>query len=356
MAGGAYCPPVLFDERPKTMAKASIIPIFIPHAGCPHDCVFCNQRSISGTVKAPSSDEIDSLIKNALSCAKEAPEVAFYGGSFTSLPESQQEAYLSVAHSYIKAGSVEKIRVSTRPDSVTTAALERLAAYGVKTVELGAQSFDDAVLKKAGRGHDVNAIVKASTLVSRSGLDLVLQLMAGLPGDSDDGFIKSCKCAVRLKPNAVRIYPVVVLKETPLFKLWEAHLYSPPDVQSAVSICARALSIFLEAGITVIRLGLNPSEELSGGEAVAGAYHPAFGELVWSKLYQDKILARLDGNASGKDIKIYVHPKRASIAVGHKKSNIKKITERFQPSSIKIIPTAQSLDDICISVESKPDT
>ena len=258
--------------------RRRILPIFVPHAGCPNDCVFCNQKRISGSPRPASAR----TVREALDALPEGAGygLAFYGGSFSAIEPAEQIELLAAAQPYRERGTVTAIRVSTRPDAVDETALARLKRYGVKTVELGAQSMSDRVLL-------------ASALVRKAGLGLILQMMTGLPGSDRDTDVAAARAIAALHPDGVRIYPTVVIRDTALETLWRAGRYTEHTVEDAVEICARIVPVFEEAGIPVIRLGLNPTEELSGGAAVAGAYHPALGELVRSRILRQVAVARL---------------------------------------------------------------
>ena len=271
-------------------ARASIIPVFIPHWGCPHACVFCNQRRISGVKHPADAETVRAEVERARAVLPrgERAELAFYGGSFTAIPAEQQEALLSAAKAYLDEGVLSSIRLSTRPDAIDADVLSRLHRYGVETIELGAQSLCDEVLQCAHRGHTAADVENASRLIRASGFRLILQMMTGLPGDSPERSIRTAKKIIALKPDGVRIYPTVIVRDTELYDRWRAGEYREHTVEDAVALCARLLPLFEKAGIPVIRLGLNPTEELSGGAAVAGAYHPALGELVRSRILRNR--------------------------------------------------------------------
>ena len=266
--------------------RKRIIPVFVPHLGCPNDCVFCNQRTISGSLRPAGPQDVVRALEEARRMTESA-ELAFYGGSFTNLPEEQQRALLEAAQPYRAEGFLRSLRVSTRPDAVTAPGLAMLMAYGVETVELGAQSMEDRVLRLSGRGHTAEDTVRASTLVKEAGLRLILQMMTGLPGASPESDLRTAQAIAALGPDGVRIYPTVILRGTALESLWREGKYRAHNISDAVETCAPIAARFLGEGIPILRLGLNPTEALSGGEAVGGAYHPALGELVYSKLYLD---------------------------------------------------------------------
>ena len=314
--------------------RRRILPIFVPHAGCPNDCVFCNQKRISGSL-LPASAETVRIAVSTLAPGS-GYELAFYGGSFTAIPETEQEVLLAAALPARESGAVSAIRVSTRPDAITEEKLARLRLYGVVTVELGAQSMCNEVLLRSGRGHTSEDTVKAAKLVKDAGFTLILQMMTGLPGGDDARDIETARAIAALRPDGVRIYPTVIIQNTPLEELWRAGKYRAHTVEDAVRVCARILPIFDSAGIPVIRLGLNPSDELSGGAAVAGAYHPALGELVRSRLWRDKAEAMLSGVEPGEEVVLGVARSRISVMTGQHRANVSYLQERFALRSVRI--------------------
>ncbi len=269
-----------------------IIPFFIPHSGCPHQCVFCNQKNITGQTNPVDPSTIPRKIIEYLSInnSGKAVHVAFYGGSFTALPFEIQRAYLIAVQPFITSGRIEGIRLSTRPDCITNEVLALLKEYHVTTIELGAQSMDDAVLKTSGRGHTANDTIDAARLIKANDFLIGLQLMPGLPGDSADSFMQTIDTVIELKPDFVRIYPALVIKDTPLEDLYRSRRYKPLSLDDAVALCREALERFELAGIEVIRIGLQPTEELERpGTIIGGPYHPAFRQLVESSILLDKM-------------------------------------------------------------------
>ena len=339
-------------------ARASIIPVFIPHWGCPHACVFCNQRRISG-VKHPATAEtvIEAVERAKTVLSHDAkPELAFYGGSFTAIPAPQQEALLGAAKAYLDEGVLSSIRLSTRPDAIDDEVLSRLHRYGVETVELGAQSLCDEVLMRSHRGHTAEDVENASRRIKSSGFRLILQMMTGLPGDSPERSMRTAEKIISLKPDGVRIYPTVIVRDTELFDLWQAGEYREHTVEDAVSLCARLLPMFEKAGIPVIRLGLNPTDELSAGAAVAGAYHPALGELVRSRILRNRAEDLLSGALPGSIVTLFVHPRKLSQMAGQHRCNIAFLQEKFSLASLRILPDAAlAEDEICIEMKKEPE-
>ena len=314
--------------------RRRILPIFVPHAGCPNDCVFCNQKRISGSLLPASAETVRAAV-SAIAPGS-GYELAFYGGSFTAMPEAEQEELLAATVPARQSGAVATLRVSTRPDAVTEEKLARLRRYGVETVELGAQSMCDEVLRRSGRGHTSLDTVKAAKLVKDAGFTLILQMMTGLPGSDDTRDIASARAIAALLPDGVRVYPTVILRNTPLYDLWQAGEYREHTVEDAVRVCARILSIFEDAEIPVIRMGLNPSDELSGGGAAGGAYHPALGELVRARLWRDRAEALLSGIEPGADAVLAVSPNRVSVMTGQHRCNLSYLQERFSLRSVRV--------------------
>ncbi|MDP4109122.1 MAG: radical SAM protein [Bacillota bacterium] len=315
----------------------SIIPVFVPHLGCPHNCVFCNQRKIAGTLSAPTPDGVRLIIEDGLKKAGRPAELAFYGGSFTAVDKKLQTALLGAAQPFLDAGDVSGIRVSTRPDCIDGEILETLKKYGVKTVELGAQSTDDEVLRLSGRGHTKKDISDASKLIKNAGLNLILQVMCGLPGDTREKDIKTAKDCAGLNPDGARIYPVVVLEDTPLYDRMKEGRYRPITVSEACDTASGMLEVFEDADIPVIRIGLNASDELSNGAAVAGAYHPALGEMARSRLYLKRAEALLSSAPPlPGEVILGVNKSCLSLMAGQKKENRKKLAELYPDIRIKI--------------------
>ena len=258
-----------------------IIPIFIPFGGCPHQCVFCDQKGITGKAALPGLDEVRQTIETYLSTwkGKGEKEAAFYGGSFTGLPVETQKAYLETAGAFLKTGQLDSLRLSTRPDYIDREIALFLREHHVATVELGAQSMVDEVLKASGRGHTASQTAEAVRILKDFGIKIGLQLMPGLPEDTFESVMFSMEEAVRLKPDFVRLYPSLVLKDTPLHKMYLAGKYRPWALEDMVDACARAKMLFDKAGIPVIRMGLQTTDELIES-IVAGPYHASFRQLV----------------------------------------------------------------------------
>ncbi len=318
-----------------------IIPFFIPHSGCPHQCVFCNQKNITGQTMPVTPSAIPRKITEYLTVNSvgKSTQVAFYGGSFTALPFESQEAYLTAVQPFITAGQIESIRPSTRPDYITNDGLALLKEYHVTTIELGVQSMDDAVLIRSGRGHTAADTVNAVSLIQSHDFLIGLQLMPGLPGDSADSFMKTIGMVIELKPDFVRIYPALVIKDTPLEDLYTSGRYMPLSLDDAVALCREAFEKLELAGIEVIRIGLQPTEELERpGTIIAGPYHPAFRQLVDSSILLDKMRsALLTSKGTTGAVTFQVNPKDLSAAIGQKRSNMKQLKREFGFQKIRIV-------------------
>lgn len=321
--------------------KKRIIPVFVPHLGCPNDCVFCNQRRISGKTSPATAENVRSAIEYARDniLNGEKGELAFYGGSFTAIPASEQEELLGAAFPFYEAGVIDSIRLSTRPDCINEEVLERLRRYKVRTVELGVQSMCEPVLRAANRGHSARDAEAAAKMVKDAGFSLILQMMTGLPEDTPERSMYTARKIAKLAPDGVRIYPTVIIKDTRLFDMWKRGEYKEHTVEDAVKLCAGLMDIFDESGIPVIRLGLNPTEELSGGAAAGGAYHPAFGELVYGERYYNRERELLRDYVGYKKVVLGVARGQISPAVGQKRRNIIRLCEEFSIKKIKITET-----------------
>ncbi len=315
--------------------RRRIYPVFVPHAGCPNNCVFCNQKRISGSLFPVSAESVGKELSALPDGA--GYELAFYGGSFTAIPASEQESLLAAAQPARERGAVAAIRVSTRPDAIDENALVRLKKYGVVTIELGAQSMIDSVLLASARGHTSEDTVKAAGLVKAFGFQLILQMMTGLPESSPKLDTETAEQIITLRPDGVRIYPTVVVRDTSLESMWRSGAYVEHTVEDAVELCAELLPLFSSAGIPVIRLGLNPSDELSEGGAVGGAYHPALGELVRSRILRRKAEELLSRVPPGSNVSLSVTPGELSAMIGQHRENVRYLQERFSLGSLRVV-------------------
>lgn len=311
------------------------IPVFVPHVGCPNDCVFCNQKHITGTLKEIRSEEIKEIINSHLKTIPENAykEIAFFGGSFTGIDMKLQRKYLKLAYEYVKRGDVSGIRLSTRPDYINKEILDQLAEFGVKVIELGVQSMDSEVLQKSNRGHTAEDVKKASEMIKEYGFSLGLQMMTGLPGDTDEKSLKTADEIIALSPDFVRIYPTLVIKDTDLENMYRNGTYLPQSLDEAVNLAAKLLRKFSDNNITVIRIALMTTDEISpGGKLVAGPFHSAFRELAESRIYYEDILKSSCGK---KKFTVRVNPLEISKVIGNKKCNIEKFKEKGIAVTVK---------------------
>lgn len=321
------------------------IPVFIPHMGCPFNCIFCDQKKISSQHQVPGREETVAIIEQHLASIPPDAyiEIAFFGGNFTSLPLSLQEEYLKTTRPYLDSGRVQAVRLSTRPDCIDLNILEILSSYGVKTVELGVQSLHEDVLKRSGRGYHVNQVLSACHLIRQKGLQLGIQLMVGLPGDSREATEKTVEQVININPDMVRIYPTLVIEGTALETMYREGLYTPLQLEQAVDIAAFMYSRFQRHRINVIRMGLQPSEDLlQPGTVVAGPFHPAFGELVKQKLYRQQAEAAIKMHRKQyglvKKLVLLVNYREVSKLIGHKKANLKYLAQAFNLESLSVKP------------------
>jgi histone acetyltransferase (RNA polymerase elongator complex component) len=315
------------------------IPVFIPEVACPFRCIYCNQYNITGNCKAPDPAQVKKTIDiylSTLSAAKSRVEVAFFGGSFTGLSSMDQNRYLDIVKPYIESGRVHGIRISTRPDYISAAILSNLKKNGVVAIELGAQSMDDEVLGNIGRGHDADIVKTSSQMIKNYEFELGLQMMTGLPGDTDDTCIKTANAIVALQADTTRIYPTLVIRDTPLARLYAAKKYRPQTFEEAIGLCARLYEIFQSAGVKILRMGLHPTEGFSDGTTLlAGPFHQAFGELVMTCVWQNRF-AKNPGFINRQNLVLSHHPSDLNAAIGHKAKN-KLLLQRYY-SSVRFLP------------------
>lgn len=301
--------------------------LFVPHAGCVHMCSFCNQKTISGSVKQLKVEDVDEACKIAIESGKtsaENSEIAFFGGSFTAINEDYMISLLKAAKKYIDKGFFKGVRISTRPDCINRAKLDILKKYGVTAIELGAQSMDDNVLTINERGHTAQDVRNASALIKDCGFSLGLQMMTGLMGSNYEKDVFTASEIIKLTPDTVRIYPTIVLENTTLARCMEEGKYTPQTLDEAVMLCAELLLMFHESNIKVIRLGLHSGGNVEEGY-LGGAYHPAFRELCEGEIYFSKIMSYFDKLDKTKEYIVEVAQKSVSKAVGQGKRNIKAL-------------------------------
>ena len=321
------------------------IPVFIPHLGCPNQCVFCNQRSISDHQDF-SEENVRGEIEQVLStlCPEDEAEIAFFGGSFTGIDRDLMCRLLELAEGYVKEGRVKSIRLSTRPDYIDGEILSVLSRYSVKTIELGLQSMDDAVLLSCRRGHTAQEAEVACRAVVEAGFDLVGQMMIGLPGATPESEIQTAQKICDLGASAVRIYPTVVFYDTPLCEMAQHGEYAPLSVEEAVKRTAPVLQLFRARALPCIRVGLCATESLTSPEAVyAGPNHPALGEMILGECLYQKVKEKiLKAGLAGKGIVLEVPPRELSATIGQHRCNIEKL-QRETGVTVHRVITNESL-------------
>lgn len=343
------------------MSPPLVIPFFIPHQGCPHLCIFCNQRLIAGqTSKTQAFDSeaarLSDIVHTYLQFKKNRSrvELAFFGGNFLGLEESRIRSLLTTVQPWMHRGQIHSIRCSTRPDTVTSQVLDLVRPFGLETVELGVQSMDDHVLALAQRGHTSNDTRKALILLKAHGFKTGAQVMVGLPGDNDARAVRTAEELAVLKPDLARIYPLLVLHGSRLAQWYKTGQYAPLSLDQAVNQTKKMVSIFKTAGITIARIGLQATEMMDDtGQMIAGPWHPAFGHLVLSALMFDQACGRIDSALKGKnltgsktgkrEIALQVHPRSLSRLQGDRKTNLNRLSQRY-PEIAFTIKKNENLD------------
>ena len=331
------------------------IPVFVPHKGCPHDCIFCNQKKITGQDKEAHISDIKKLVDEHLdsilskvSREKAYIEIAFFGGSFTGIEIERQTELLSLANKYLKDGKIDGIRCSTRPDYINDDILKMVKSYGMSVIELGVQSTDDDVLLSSNRGHTYDDVVKACELIKSHGITLGLQMMTGLPGDTFEKSVKTAQDLISLNPSCVRIYPTLVMENTGLYELYDNGKYSPFSLDETLDLCCKLVKMFYSSKIDVIRIGLQTTDNINEN-TVIGPYHPAIAELIQGRLVRDVI--EKNANFSSKVINLLVNKSMVSSASGHNRANKKYFKEKYG-ADIKIT-TSDDISRDCIVVGDK---
>lgn len=335
-----------------------IIPIFVPHEGCPHNCVFCNQDRITGSDEVVTAETVRDTINDYLETIKNKSatiEVSFFGGTFTGIREEKQRELLKVAKDFKDKKLIDKIRLSTRPDYIDEYILSYLKEYGVDIIELGVQSLDDEVLKKAGRGHSAQDVVNASKLIKQYKITLGHQIMPGLPGDTFEKDINTTQASIEMEPDICRIYPSLVIKDTPMEQMYERNDYIPYSLEEAVDVSKIMYSMYRKNNIHVIRIGLQPTETINEGkDIVAGPFHPSFRELVEGSLIADTILENMKDEEAAvieinsKDLsKLYANKKLYFNKLKELKKNITvKQNDEIERGHIKLCLKDKKLDII----------
>ncbi|MEE4353459.1 MAG: radical SAM protein [Desulfatiglans sp.] len=326
----------------KGALRPFIVPIFIPHQGCPHHCVFCEQQKItSHPRRLLGVRQVQDILNRAI-CSKgfnpnRRPLVAFYGGTFTGLPLSRMQELLGAVSPYLTKKLFYSIRVSTRPDAIDDERLRLMKEAGVDTVELGVQSMDNHVLELSERGHSVEDSVRAVRRIKKHGLKVGIQLMPGLPGDSPECFRSTVTQVVSLRPDLVRLYPTVVIQGTKLHSLYREGRYRPMTLVEALNICIESCIHFEEKIIKVIRIGLMSSPSLTAkDQIVAGPWHPSFGQMVRSGVYRHTIEPQLPIPGSQADIRILVSKQDVHLLRGYKNEGLAWLQEKTGTPNIRI--------------------
>lgn len=315
------------------MKKNYIIPIFIPHLGCPNDCIFCNQKKIAKDYDAQKEENIKNDIEKYLALyeGKKDIELAFYGGSFTAFDYPLMLSYLKLANTYIERGLIDSIRISTRPDAISEEILDELEKYKVKIIELGAQSMNDEVLAALKRGHKALDTIRSAKMIKDRGFTLGLQMMTGLYKSTKDMDVATAEAIAELEPDFVRIYPTLVIKDTELVGKLEDGSYKPLDVDEAVDTLKSIVIIFEAKDIEIIRIGLQTTDNIQlGKDVVAGPFHPAIRSLTYEAIYLDIIEEFIEINKITNDFTIISSKKVASFLSGSNKSNRKKIYNKYK--------------------------
>ncbi len=324
-----------------------VIPFFIAHQGCPHQCVFCNQHAISGAADGEvSASQVTGEIAEKLAWSRNPVrpvQVAFYGGSFTGLPEARQAELLGAVAPYLASAEVDEIRISTRPDFISPSGVDRLKSSGVNLVELGVQSLDDEVLAKSGRGHSVADVEQAFALLREGGLQIGGQLMLGLPGDSRRKALRSARRLADLQPDLVRLYPTLVMQGSPLATLFAQGLYRPWSLGACTALCSAMKDVFDRRGIVVARMGLQSCQSLER-DMVAGPYHPAFGELVLGRQYYKRLrhtLVAARTTRGDEPLTIHLAQRDRSLFVGMRRENLGRYQRRNLLNNVEVVFTAE---------------
>lgn len=317
-----------------------IIPIFVPNEGCPHNCVFCDQTAITGNEEKVDArftrNTIDTYLKT-IKRENSIVEVSFFGGTFTAIPMKRQNELLSVAKKYKDRGDIDLIHMSTRPDYIDKNILDNLKNYSVDVIELGVQSLDEEVLIKSGRGHSAEDVCKASSLIKEYGFTLGHQIMLGLPSDTFEKDLKTVKKSVLMKPDIYRLYPALVIKGTYMETMYKKGIYKPYSLDEAVDICRTLYYILRRNKIKVIRMGLQPTEEINvGKDIIAGPFHPAFRELVEGSIYNNIIKDSIPKSYSG-SIVIKINGRDISKLYASKRKYFNQMKKKFSKCFVKVI-------------------
>lgn len=331
-----------------------IIPIFVPHEGCPHDCAFCNQARITGeeteeAIKGPKfkfengvnakfvKDTIEEYLTTINRDENTTLEVSFFGGTFTAIDMTKQKRLLSVAKEYKGKGIIDYIRLSTRPDYIDENILDHLKSFNVDIIELGVQSLDEEVLFNSTRGHTGGDVEKASKLIKEYGFTLGHQIMLGLPSDTKERDIETTRKSISMNPDICRIYPTLTIKDTPMEYMYNHGTYKPYSLDECIDIAKECYKLFIAAGVNVIRVGLQATDNITDGEdVIAGPFHPAFRELVESSILSDEIYNILKDNKNAKDITIEISNRSVSKLYADKKRYFNEMLEKLNIKKISV--------------------
>jgi len=342
----------------ESVAKPLVIPLFIPHSGCPHQCAFCNQSIITNQKSnLPDKDQIDDIITQYLQYKgkRERVELAFFGGNFLGLSHKDILRLLKIVNPYIVTNKIDGIRFSTRPDTINPQTLDLINSFKISAIELGVQSMNDTVLLKSRRGHTARDTIKAIDLLKKYSFKIGVQVMAGLPGDHEDSLLKSTKQVTQLKPDFARIYPLMVLKGSLMEQWYKKGLYQPLRLEKSVKLVKQMYQIFIAANIGVIRMGLQASDMMEDKSMViAGPWHPAFGHLVFSQIFYDMICEKIDQNPEllkTENLILNMHPKSESRLRGDKNSNLKKLKSRYPGIDFLVDSDSSIKNKNCIDIK-----
>jgi len=314
------------------MKRYYTIPVFIPEKACPFRCIYCNQYALTSVVDMPKPFEIKEKIESYLCTIPSSATVkaGFFGGSFTGMPVNDQNRYLDIVRPYIECGKIDSIQISTRPDYISGEILDNLKKYHVKIIELGAQSLDDGVLVRSGRGHNADDTRNASAMIIKHGFELGLQMMVGLPGDNFDKTIKTAYEIISLGARCTRIYPALVIRGTQLEFMYKSGEYKPLALDESIKWCKELVKIFDHHHVTILRMGLHPSEGLiTGKNLAAGPFHVSFKELVMTSLFGDFFASHTEQPMSD-NLVVAVSQKNINYAIGYNAANKKMLSRKFK--------------------------
>lgn len=322
-------------------SKPYVVPIFIPHAGCPHRCVFCDQKQITGNSALPTATQVRRAIGTFLKhCgdSERRTEISFYGGNFLGLPPERIRDFLEIATQFVTEKKVDGLRFSTRPDTITHRTLSLLKGFPVNTIELGVQSMCNRVLSASNRGHGAGETRNAVSMLKHTDYEIGLQMMTGLPADTHECALTTAHELIALKADFVRIYPALVLRGSDLATQYHNGQYQPMPLESCVTLVSELYTIFAHAGIPVVRMGLQSSESLDvGGAIIAGPYHPAFGHLVFSRLYLNAAIKTLTVMPATRHLGIiHVHPSEISRMQGIRNQNLEFLKKKYPLFTMRI--------------------